>query len=118
MEFPHASNNGLACVLINPHPEGWIFLGHFVQRDRQLVGISFRFWLNSHCHYWGRERHRFQNDCLGLLTQRIPGNGVLEAYHCTNVTSTYFLDVFTFVGMHSDQSRDTFPFPSRRVMDV
>ena len=119
MQLSHAGDDGLARVLVGVDLEGRVFLHQLAERHAHLflVGLGLRL---------DRDRddrlgkvHRFQNDRVVLVADRVAGRDVLQAHRRRDVARPDFLDLFALVGVHLQETADRARSPVlRRVEDT
>src|SRR6185436_5227593 len=116
MQFAHPRDDRLPGLLVSTHAERRVLLRKTVQRNAHLLlvclGLRFDCLRNDRL----RENHALEHDDLVRMTQGFAGRGFLQAYRGCNVTSTHFLDFFTLIGVHLQQTANTFLALAYRVV--
>ena len=107
MQLAHAGNNGLTGFFIGVNTERRIFLRQLAQRNTHLLLVSLGLWLNSNGNHRIREIHALQRDDFFQVTQRVARGHILEANRCRDIAGAHFLDFFTGVGVHLQDTSDT-----------
>ena len=108
MQFAHTGNDGLGGFGIRANPEGRIFFSQFAQGNAHLFLVGFGFRFNSNRDYRIREYHGFQDNRCFFIAQGIAGAGILQAYSCCNITSENFFNFRTVIGVHTQDTADSF----------
>ena len=89
MKLAHTGNNRLSRFRIGMHPERRIFFRQALQSDPHFFLIVLRLWLHRHRDNRIREYHRFQNDRMVFVTQRIARRRRLQTDRRRNIAAVY-----------------------------
>ena len=108
VEFAHTGNNRLAGFFVRADAEGRVFLSKTVQSESHLflVGLGLRF--DSLGNNRLREFHAFEDDRSVDSAERVTRRNVRQAHGSGDVAGFHELDFLTFVGVHLEQTADTF----------
>src|SRR5471032_295741 len=115
VQLAHAGDDRLTSLFISLDAERWIFLSKFAQSDTHffLVILSLRLYGNRNNRL--REVHANQDDWLSSVAQSLTRGDVLHADQGRDVTSAYFLDLFTGVCVHLHHTTHALLFTFNRV---
>ena len=108
MQLAHAGDDGLAGLsFVGPYLEGGVLLGETLDSGTEalLVGLALR--LDGHRDDRGGERHRLENDRLGVVAQRVTGGRVLEAHHGHDHAGDRVGLFFALVRVHLEDLADS-----------
>ena len=118
MEFTHAGDNGLAGFFVGLNAEGGVFFGEFLKAYAELVEVFLGFGLNGDADHRFGEVHGFEHDGRIFGTEGVAGADILETYACADIAAAdHFLGIL-LVGMHLEQTRDTFLLARTAVENV
>ena len=115
VELAHTGNNGLAGFFIGVHAEGRIFLSQAAEGESHLflVGLGLR--LNGLRNNRIREFHLFKDHRVLGVAQRVARGHGLQADGSSNIACLNLLDFVTLVGVHLQQTAETFLLVLRGV---
>ena len=118
MEFAHAGDNGLACLLVCVGLESRILfskalkgIGHFF-----LTGLCLG--LNGHFDNRIREDHTFQDDLMILVAQGVACRGILQTHSTGDLTGIDRFDLFAVIGVHQHDTADALPLLLRGIHHI
>jgi hypothetical protein len=78
VELAHAGDDGLSGLLVGVGFERRVFLGQLDQRHGHFILTGFGLGLDGDLDHGIRELHRFEDDLVAFVAQRIGGGGVLR----------------------------------------
>ncbi|KAF1003177.1 MAG: hypothetical protein GAK36_00297 [Pseudomonas sp.] len=100
VQLTHTRDDGLAGFFVGLHTERRVFLGQLAEGNTHLLLVSLGLRLNSYRDYRLREVHPLEDDRLLDVAQGVTSSDVLHANQSSDVTSAYFFDLVTLVGVH------------------
>jgi len=114
MKLAHPLHDRLAAFEIRVDLEGRILCRETLQRQRHFLLITLRLRLNGLLDHGIGEGHRFQNDRVLLIAQRVTRSRVLQTRKCDDVTGKRLINLFAVVGVHHHHAANAlgFTFPS------
>ena len=101
VKFTHTGDDRLAGLIIRVNAEGWILVREALNRDAQLILVTLGLRLDRDLDDRGRECHRFEDDWVRWITERLSCRGVLQTHDGNNFTRANRFDFFALVRMHS-----------------
>ncbi|VWM20932.1 hypothetical protein BLA6992_07557 [Burkholderia lata] len=107
VELAHTRNDGLTRFFVGLHAERRIFLSETVQRQAHLLLVSLRLRLDGLRNHRLRENHAFEHDRMCRIAQRVARGRFLQADRSSDVACTNFLDFFTLVRVHLQNTAET-----------
>src|SRR5690606_23793765 len=81
VELAHATDDGLAGLVVEADGEGRVLLRQLLDRGAELLLVTLGLGLDGYVDDRLREGHRLQDDRLAQVAQRVTGGGVLEPDH-------------------------------------
>ena len=118
VEFTHTGDDGLGRFGIRADTEGRVFFSKFAKGNAHLflVGLGLRF--DGYRNNRFREDHGFENDRSLFIAERIARARIFQANGSCDITSIDFFDFRSMVGVHAQDTADTFSLAFGRVVDV
>ena len=117
VQLAHAGDDHLPGLLVGLDAERRV-LGHqLLQAVAELLLVALRLRLDRQRDDRLREVHRFEDDRLLLVAERIAGADLLQADRRGDVAGVDLLDFLTLVGVHLQEAADAFGLALRRVVD-
>ena len=107
VQLAHASDDGLAGLVVGGHAESRVLLSQLLQREAHLVLLSLGLRLDSNVDNGISELHGLKDDRSILGAQGVARGGVLQANNGNDVASGASIDVDSLVGVHLQQAADT-----------
>jgi hypothetical protein len=118
VEFAHTGNNGLVGFRIRVYLECRIFFCQSLEGVAHLFLVSFGLRFNSNRDNGIREFHFFKDNRMVRVTECIAGGNILEAYSCSNIAGVSYIDFLSVVGVHQEDTANTFLLVLRGVQDI
>ena len=114
VQLTHTCNNCLAGFFICKDAEGGVFATETFQSFGQFIGsITFRrFDWQTNNSFWHEDV--FESHVDPITQECIPG-GTIHTYHCDDVPCTSFINIFTIIGVHTNQAAKSNTFSSTSV---
>ena len=118
MKLSHTRKNRLSRLFVRMHPKSRIFLKELLERHTHLllVGLGFRFDRDIDDRL--RKGDCFEYDRFLRITQRISGSRHLHSDQGSDVSGTEFFDFLPMIGVHPNDTTDTFLLILGRVQHV
>ena len=110
VQLTHTRDDGLAGFVVNTDAEGWVFFGQALQGDAHLFLVGLGLWLDSDRYWRIWEGNAFENNWVVRVAKRITGSSAFKADDGGNVTGTDFGDVFTLIGLQTDNTANALFF--------
>ena len=108
VEFAHTGNNRLAGFFVGTHAERRIFASKTAQGESHLFLVSLGLGFDGLADHRFREFHAFEDDRLGHIAERVARGHVLQTDGSGDIAGFRFGDFLTFVGVHLQQTTNTF----------
>ena len=118
MEFAHTGDDGLAGFSIGLDFECRVFFSQTSQGNAHFFLVSFRLRFNGYGNNRIREFHLFKNDRVFFIAQCIACSRIFQANDTADIARVGFLDFFTVVSVHPEDTANTFFFTFCRVVDI
>ena len=118
MKLTHTGDDRLACFLICMSTECWVFLCKFCKSFTQFALSCFCLRLDSQLDNRIREFHGLQDYRMLLVAECITCSSKFETDSGCNITRVNFIQFMTFVGMHLQDTSNTFFFTFCSVQDI
>src|ERR1700728_171464 len=106
VQLTHARNLGLAGFFVGAHLEGGVLLGEAAERDRHLLLVDLRLWLDGDLDNRLRESDVLKLDGCVRSGQRVAGYDLLDADRCRDVAGVDLGDLLALVGVHHQNAPD------------
>ena len=98
--------------------EGRILFSEALQGDGQLVLVGLRLGLDLDLDDRLGEGHRLEHDGMVGISERVPGEGVLQPDGCGDVAGVDLVDLLAVVGVHLEDAADALLLALGRVEHV
>jgi hypothetical protein len=118
VKFAHALHDGLTAFEVGLHAEGRVFGGQTLQTLGHLLLVVLRLGLDRDLDHRVGEGHRFQNDRLLLVAERVTRGGFLQTGKRDDVAREGLFDLFAVVGVHHHHATDALLLALGRVQDL
>ena len=110
MQFTHTGDDCVTCFLICVCFECGIFFSQFSQSDTHFVTTSFCFRFDRYGDNGFGEYHGFQDYFVIFVADCVTCCRDFETYSCSDVAGVYFVDFFSVVCVHLQDTANTFFF--------
>src|SRR5581483_5413659 len=117
VQFAHAGDERLPCLLVEADPERRVLFGKLAQGLGHLVLVGLGLGLYGLGDDRFGELDRFEDEGSGRVREGVAGEGVLEAYGGDDVAGGGFAYFFALVGVHTQEASETLLLVARRVED-
>ena len=118
VQLAHASDDGLAGLVVGGHLERGVLLGELLQGDGHLVLLGLGLRLDGDVDNRVGELHGLEDDGRVLGAEGVTSGGVLQADDRDDIASGAAVDVDALVGVHLQKTADTLLLILHRVDDV
>ncbi len=118
MEFAHARDDRLACVRVRVRLERRVFLRQLRERDAHLFLAYLSLRLDGDLDNRIREYHRFQDDRVVLVAERVAGGHVFKSNSRSDVARIDLFDLVALIRVHLQDPSEPAVFALCRVIHV
>ena len=95
-----------------------VFFSQTSQGNAHFFLVSFRLRFNGYGNNRIREFHLFKDDRMFFIAQCIACSRIFQADDTADIARVGFLDFFTVVSVHPEDTANTFFFTFCRVVDI
>ena len=118
VQLTHPGDQSFTSFRVSFSLEGRIFFSQLLQTLVHLVLVSLRLRFNRNLDNWFWEVHRFQLQWVIWISQGVTGSGVLQTDSSSNVPREHFWNFVLLVGVHLQQTTNTFTLTLGCVQNV
>ena len=98
--------------IISLYHKGRVFFSQSRQRSKDFILILFVYRLNGHIKRWRREVQRQIADNIIFITERVPGQGMLQFRHRYDISRFRVIQFLLFFPAKEEQFSQFFHLPS------
>jgi hypothetical protein len=117
VKFAHALHDGLTAFDVGLDAEGRVLCGQTLKTLGHLLLVVLGLGLDRDLDHRIGEGHRFQNDRLLLVAERVARGGVLQTGQRDDVAREGLFDFLAVVGVHHHHAADALFLALGRVQD-
>ena len=118
VKLTHTGDDGLSRLRVGVGLKGGILLRQLRQRNAHLFLPRLGFRLNGDGDNGFREYHGLQNDGMLVVAQGVACGRHFQTDGCCDIAGVYFVELLSLIGVHLQDSTDSFLFVLRRVQYI
>ena len=112
LHFALSAQQCLMGFIISLYHKGRVFFSQSRQRSKDFILILFVYRLNGHIKRWRREVQRQIADNIIFITERVPGQGMLQFRHRYDISRFRVIQFLLFFPAKEEQFSQFFHLPS------